>query len=588
MASSSQDAHSQSKRPAAPVRQSSTSSYVSQSPSDGPPRPAPHKVQRQHVVGQSRMQRNTSLGKNLNKLNKGSQAAHAHGGDGNTGPRHHGRTHSGNSSSAPSSPRAGFKRNASSGAIVRTSTTTNAHPAPIRKNHSSGHLSRQGASKGVLKPSKSEIAPPKQALAQPPKGHERIQAPTVHPTVHFDIGNDEGGEDAWTEESASQSPTTTRSNTRSNSVVLDAPRTMNTSEAGPSREEPLQTRSGHPSYNPPAVVQSRTTEGSHSSRQVNGGSSHQHSRPPDADMITSRLLQRNAAPNPPPQMSEVAATVMSDAHHGRVLSHSQVSTLVDTPGRELVSRFMDGGSSAGTPRDSFLPARRNSPDNGGTSGFDRAKRNKSAPNVAERGMPSPARSHSRRSGTSTPSDLPPSRTQQKLMLQRASSNIEPTKLIPAILPRVGGPAFTASQIPYAASGEGRIDPRLQQQFNHVANEYRVVRRYRDPLADAIARLDIAPSTPRKARVPMAALPNGTMGGHSVTDLSASLHEAVVESEGPSGHRSRGSLESSRGAGDEGELEGRHSFESDHGGRMRNEAEEICRRLWESTETTEGD
>jgi hypothetical protein len=173
------------------------------------------------------------------------------------------------------------------------------------------------------------------------------------------------------------------------------------------------------------------------------------------------------------------------------------------------------------------------------------------------------------------------------MLQRASSNIEPQKLVPAILPRVGGPAFTAAQIPYSASGEGRIDPRLQQQFNHIATEYKIVRRYRDPLGDAIARLDIAPSTPRKARVPMSPLPNGTVGGHSFTDLSASLQEAVVESEGPGGRRSRGSLESSRGAGDEGEMEGRHSFESDSG-RVRNEAEEICRRLWESAETAEGD
>ncbi|KAF2194053.1 hypothetical protein K469DRAFT_709549 [Zopfia rhizophila CBS 207.26] len=578
MASSSQDAHSQPKRPAAMARQSSTSSHVSQSPSDTHHKAAHHKAPKQHVVGQSRIQRNTSFGKNLNKLNKLNQA---HGGDGNTGAKHHRRSHSGNSNSnsAPSSPRLGFKRNASSGGIVRAPNHSHTHTT-IRKNHSSGHLSRQGSSKNALKSSKSEIAPPKRSLAHP--GKARQHSPDAHPTVHFDIGNEEGPDDAWTEESASQSPTTTRSNTRSNSVILEPHKAMEAPglESKPRVSSQTEVRDSH-IHNPPNVITHQQRDRLHYSRQTNG-SSHHHSRPPDADMITSRLLQRSSSHNPPPQMSSIAATVVSDSHNARILSQSAGSTLVDTPGRDLVSRFMDGDGSAGTPKDSsFLPSR-NSPQTG--SDFDKAKRNKSAPNMADQMTPS--RSQSRRSGTSTPTDLPPSRTQQKLMLQRASSNIEPQKLVPVILPRTGGPTFLHSGMTYTANGEGRLDPRLQQQFNHVAVEYNVVRRYRNPLADAIVRLEQIPGTPRKTRVPRSATANGFISAHGSSSLSTSLNESGVETDGSGTRRSRVSFENDRGGRHDGDAEGRQSFESDNG--IRNEAEEICRRLWESTEVVEGD
>jgi len=261
-----------------------------------------------------------------------------------------------------------------------------------------------------------------------------------------------------------------------------------------------------------------------------------------------------------------------------------------------VSRFMDGDGSAGTPKDSsFLPSR-NSPQAAGGE-LDRTKRNKSMPNVAGTDTPSraqtpiraqtPTRAQSRRSGTSTPTDLPPSRTQQKLMLQRASSNIEPQKLIPVILPRTGGPTFLQSGMTYTTNGEGRLDPRLQQQFNHVAIEYKVVRRYRNPLADALVRIEQTPGTPRKVRVPRSVGTNGSSNVHGSSSLSTSFNESNVETDGSGARQSRVSFENGRGSRDEGDMEGRQSFESEND-RVRNEAEEICRRLWESTEVVEGD
>ncbi|KAF2438075.1 hypothetical protein P171DRAFT_437154 [Karstenula rhodostoma CBS 690.94] len=576
MASSSADAHSQPRRPPPMARQSSTSSQRSHSPSES----IQHKTKgpRQHVVGgSSRVPRNHSVGKNLNKLSKQVQPP---GNDGNA-VKHHRRAHSGNSTSVPSSPRPGIKRNASAGAVLRVGK--HGHTASvIRKNHSSGHLPREAGSRPALKASKSEIAPPKRSLINP--GKTREPSPDdEHPTVHFDVADEEEGQDdGWTEESASQSPTTTRSNTRSNSVVLDPHRPAEDRPVdrmgGISRAEASSQQASGASTMSTRVLPDRTQQ---QSRPANGSSSHHHShsRPADADMITSRLLQRSSHHNPAPLMSAIAATVVSNHHEPRELSQSAGSTLVDTPGRELVSRFIDGDGSAGTPNSSFLPSR-NTPQTSG-SGNGNLKRNRSMPDVADEETPTRT---PRRSGTSTPTDLPPSRTQQKLMLQRASSVIEPQKLIPSILPRTGGPTPLYTGMTYTTNGEGRLDPRLQQQFNHVSVEYNVVRRYRNPLVEAIVRIEQVPGTPRKSRVPKSASTNGFSSVHGSSSLSTSYNDETNEL---GSRRSRVSFENGRNSREEGDVEGRQSFESDNG-RIRNEVEELCRRLWESSETAEHD
>lgn len=553
------------------ARQSSTSSQLSHSPSETSQQKA--KAPRKHVVGGSRMQRNHSFGTNLNKLNKQAQAqTQAPGGDGNP-QKHHRRALSGNSTSAPSSPRPGIKRNASAGAVLRVGKHGHAN---IRKNLSSGHLSREGGSKPALKSSKSEIAPPKRSLINPARTRE--PSPDEHPTVHFDVAEEEAQDDGWTEESASQSPTTTRSNTRSNSVVLDSHRPTDDRMGGMVRAEPGEHHLPGASGISGRALPDRTL----SRHQSNGSSSHHHthSRPADADMITSRLLQRSSQHHVAPQMSNVAATVVSNQHEPRELSQSAGSILADTPGRELVSRFIDGDGSAGTPNSSFLPSRNGAQASSSSTG--NLKRNKSMPNVADEETP-PTRTP-RRSGTSTPTDLPPSRTQQKLMLQRASSAIEPQKLIPSILPRTGGPTALYSGMTYTTNGEGRLDPRLQQQFNHVSVEYNVVRRYRNPLVEAIVRIEQIPGSPRRTRASRASSTNGFVNVHGSSSLSTSYHD---ETEGSASRRSRVSFENGRNSRDEGDVEGRQSFESDNG-RIRNEAEELCRRLWESQEVVEHD
>jgi hypothetical protein len=609
------------------MRQSSTQSHISQSPTEGGyQRPAAqHKVNRHHVVG-GRMQRTMSAGKNLTKFAKNNPGAPHPPED---SARHHRRSQSGNSLPAPSSPRPGFKRNASSGAIVRA-----AHQSAtgLRKNHSSGHLARQGQ----VKAKKGDGMTMKRSLTQPSRS--RPPSPDEQPAVHFDMAVDDGddGDDGgWTEESASQSPNTTRSNTRSNSVVAEAQKivdahteTNTRANAGTGAGAEAVSEASHTRANTTGAGVEQVSEALQSRRspsptqtlevlpdrsrkppQTTRAASHHHSRPPDADMITSRLLQRSTSHTVPPQTSAVAATVATSASAAgshTLLSNSAGSTLVDTPGRDLVSRFMDGHGSAGTPHDGgYMPSR--DPSNAGRGDVRRSKRNVSMSNVADaedtESADTPSKAHSVRSGTTTPTNLPLSRTQNKLLLQRAASNIEPHTSVPAILPRTGGPTFHQFGLTYNAHGEGRVDPRLQQQFNHVAVEYKVVRRYRNPLGDSIQRIQQMAGVPRKTanHAKGGSVSNGHgggghgQGGSLSTSTSTSMSEGgAVETDGAGSRRWRVSMDKDGGRErtrrDEGDGQGGQSFEGDeqHDARPRNEAEEMCRRMWESAEVVEAD
>ncbi|KAF3049023.1 hypothetical protein E8E11_005911 [Didymella keratinophila] len=525
MASPEQPAtSSRPKRPAPLTRQSSSQSHISQSPSEkGHHRPQQHKVAHRHVAG-GRMQRTLSTGKNLGKFAKATQHTQAQAQATEEGGRHHRRSQSGTSISAPSSPRPGFKRNASSGAIMRHNPNAHAHVG-LRKNHSSGHL--VGKAKGGK--SSKDLAQVKGKLGNPSRS--RQASPEERPIVHFDVGNDDNDDEeegGWTEESASQSPNTTRSNTRSNSVATEAQRAVDDATESNTRANAGDVSPGPAAEQANATATYTLPERSRPTQQTTRAASSNHSRPPDADLITSRLLQRSASHTVvAPQPSSVSATVQSNERSGHQLSTS-VSTLVDTPGRDLVSRFMDGDGSAGTPHDgNYMPGRRASQARQ-EGELDKSKRNKSMPNFNADASPeaeadTPTRPQSVKSGATTPNAFPShsNRTQQKLMLQRAASAIEPHAPVPAIL-RTGGPSFHNIGLSYP--GEGRIDPRLQQQFNHVSIEYKVVQRYRNPLADSIIRIQQMPGMLRKLR---ASRPGSAANGASslgTNTLSSSLGE----------------------------------------------------------------
>ncbi|KAK5002157.1 hypothetical protein LTR60_007185, partial [Cryomyces antarcticus] len=352
----------------------------------------------------------------------------------------------------------------------------------LKKNHSSGQLTRLGSAKHIAKQHAKHDAPTiKRGLSQGNKARQRSPSPPVaHLGVRFDLGDEDEQDEGWTEDSASQSPMTTRDNTRQNtrqnSVILEPlrpasehPETQPQGEAeekeeveekdeeeddeeeddddddaeddedddGDEEVENSDSSSLHRGHSRPSNPTSSTLpRSSHSATapQRSLSSSYHSSRPPDAETITTRLLQQPH--NAPPKTSTISAAAS--------LAHSQGSTLTEASGgRDLVSRFIssgDGDSKDGTPRDGgYLPPKTNSGKE--NAELDARKRNKSAPNVAYANSLSHSRCSSAQSngtggtitGTTTPSYQ--FRTQQKLELQRQSSTIQPSQHIPAVLPR---------------------------------------------------------------------------------------------------------------------------------------------------------
>jgi hypothetical protein len=448
-------------------------------------------------------------------------------------------------------------------------------------------------------------------------------------------GDDE--ENEWTEESASVSPNVTRDHTRNNSVVLEPDKMVGTQASATAREahqlaqQQDMTSGDESSHSVIHAPSDRGAEGKRRDdrddssnrrqevRRINGESSFRTSTQQqtalDADAITTRLLQRKPPPinGASPKVTSVSALVHSDSQDHRALSHSQASTLAEgsTPGRDLVSRFVNDGTSAdGTPRDASLLTSSMKKGSAATSQSltppENAdmKRNKSAPNFADRGPISPAhtRTHSRRSGTTTPTDLPPSRTQQKLLLQRASSALEPAKHIPAVLPRPGAAQLLGHGLGFTST-EGGTPAQLHALFSQINKEYNVVRRYRNPVADAAARAKELPhpqTSDRQRALTHAASTRSLQSHHQKTRGKSRRENGVDGHESPPpdesfrsstskkqqqgsarGHKSRVSfdLPTSIRTEEEEEAEDRSRGGAVGGGR-RDEAYEICRRLWD--------
>lgn len=98
-----------------------------------------------------------------------------------------------------------------------------------------------------------------------------------------------------------------------------------------------------------------------------------------------------------------------------------------------------------------------------------------------------------------------SRTQQKLNLQRASSVIDPQPM--AAAPSMIGSAATLVGMPAPGydGGSGR-DPRVSRVMEKTGMEFRVVRRYQNPLLRSVTRLEDVPGWAGQRGVPR--------GGHA--------------------------------------------------------------------------
>lgn len=186
----------------------------------------------------------------------------------------------------------------------------------------------------------------------------------------------------------------------------------------------------------------------------------------------------------------------------------------------------------------------------------------------------PLAPRSRKSSNGTHAYNPPqqSRTQQKLWLQRASSNIEPQQLAPGAAINglglgIGLPGIRPGEVlaPLVGAGDDGKDPRIRLQLEKTGQEYMVVRRYQDPVGRAIKRLDKLPGADKHRRIPKhrTSERNGVTGeSRSSYGLSQSLTErrranrdvtkenSTLSASGTRSSYEAGSLESERSAGED--------------------------------------
>ena len=315
------------------------------------------------------------------------------------------------------------------------------------------------------------------------------------------------------EDGTSISPVTTRDHTRHNSVLID-PKV-------PLTASPTSEITHPPAHAAEPVGQ---TQDIHQPSPVGS--------PPKSDTVASRLLQRGATTESV-VVSTVSATAVNTPTPQNTLSQSQGSTLNDddsnesssvanSGGRHLVSRFVNTTSTNGTPADlrgSTLlgthPIQRmddqRAAEYQGTSAPGESHLRHKPAAIASSSKPPAAAASSSRSAAAPPAaaHLPQSRTQQKLELQRASSVLETTKHMPPVLPRPSAPQILSSGIHSFefgfGVGEGDYLPaQIQSLYAQIGKEYGVVRRFRQPVEEALARMELRRDPPSASGITGAA------------------------------------------------------------------------------------
>ncbi|KAI9776866.1 MAG: hypothetical protein M1839_009314 [Geoglossum umbratile] len=524
----------------------------------GTQRPHHKAHMRQHVVSHVRMgARVPSYGKNLNKHSRDTAAA----------GKHHRRSHSHTPST---SPRGGqYKRTGSNLSLTRNGSKT----------HTNGSTTDVGRRAGAAA---TPPAPSMQRSLSQPVRSERI----TKTAVKFDLGS-EGQGASWTEASTSESPNNIRS-------TLSAQGHGRQDRGIVASREPRSPIAGVPEALPSASSMSRprdvTAVSDHTASHwttKQGQRKHMSTSPPQAEIITSRLLQRHPPQNAPPQMSTLSATATPGNRSPSPSSHEQRFTN-GTPSTQenVVSRFIGGSSdthglSFVSPGKSILDVS----DIGAEAGT-KAKAESSSSLPSQRAMePKPSSGRSNRSTLSS-YNYPPSRTQQKLWLQRASSGIEPQQLAPSA--GVGGmPSVRASAGGIGTLGAGYSDSRdlrLQREFERTGLEYLVVRRYKNPVGDSIARLVELPGAQKNRRIPPQFSRGYANGGDGPMGLSQSLRERGGREPAESGG-TRASLDGTRGSKDD---SGVNRPVSQGLERHSDEIDQVLRRMWDRVEMVGGE
>jgi hypothetical protein len=473
---------------------------------------AVHKAHRAHVVGGAHRThgRNPSFGKNLNKLQR-LTSTHNILGEGTTitGARHHQRK-----KSAPvtpvASPRGSHGRGESS-----TSLGDNKASTSMRKNYSTPALPRHTSS--ILG---------KKALVtdRPQTAKTRVKK-----SVGFELADSES-EAEW--EDSTQSPESTRRgsvapsrDSAENSTVLVDPLTFvkrSYPQVPQSRSLPESSISAL--HQEPSDHDPSDDEDAHSSHSDEHEEQMKTSEHGD---IASRLLNQSRPSKAPPAMSSISAmatpapvdtarrnvslTSLASSHDAsRHAPSTSTSGLPSTPAQATSSSIEGGVSRFIIDKSNAHTSSRTDSDPNTSSSF--------LPHYHPQTPPSPGRSNTSRKVKTTspqprpPGEGPPSRTQQKLWLQRTAalttsppdphgspalptSSIEPVFMAapnsrPGARPYEGGRAAANGSVRAGAAAPHDSEAKhIRKAYEKTTSELNVVRRFQSPTKNSLSRVD---------------------------------------------------------------------------------------------------
>ncbi|GIJ99097.1 hypothetical protein Aspvir_001223 [Aspergillus viridinutans] len=503
------------KRPGLARRALSSHAVVTRTSSDSSdthPQKTPAHRPRAHVVGGGHRShgRNPSFGKNLNKLQRHTSAGHI---TTEATVRHHQRKKSAPATPA-ASPRGGHHVRWDSGLDSGQTATSS-----IKRNNSSPALRNpRRNSSGVL--AKKALVTDRPATSSGKKK-----------TVGFELGVSDNDDDEGEWEDTTQSPESTRRSSVAqskgsleNTAVLVDPLTFvkrpypQVPRAASSLPESAYRRFSHDDHSPDENDQ-------HQDQPVSEPEEWKEeiARLPDHGDIAARLLSPSHSARAPPAMSSISATVkpapVDTISRNASLTNlagpdglrrplsSSTTTLANTPGNQTnaTSSSMEGGVSR------FIINNKTRPHASSRTDSDPNTPSSFLPHYHPQTPPSPNRGigkHKASPPSRPPGTEPPSRTQQKLWLQRtAALNTSPpdshgmstavspspmdTSFIAASHGRAGSGVYEASRALVNGSSRTGGDTEakhIRKAYEKIALELSVVRRFQSPTGDSFARL----------------------------------------------------------------------------------------------------
>ncbi|ESZ95620.1 hypothetical protein SBOR_4016 [Sclerotinia borealis F-4128] len=408
-----------------------------------------------------------------------------------------------------------------------------------QKNYSQTALKRNRSSADVRQSVEPTRRPKSSDGSQSTPGKKRPSG------VHFELGigtpgkaePEEDTEEGWEEASSTASPAVSRSaNTSAKQSAANS--AVSSRHHSPLLSPKLKRPTAGDSVRDFAKESTVGNLDGNGSLKTNTATNRNSSSSVDAKIITEKLLQRTPHPFSETKMSMATAKLMPKVAHIPSSNVDQATGMVKSMGastasgnQELISRFVGGVGTPGEDSPKFPPPdhsresrtggvngselEKNANGGGGAGEMARAKSmgnlTRQDVDVKEESALLPRSRKDSTSGPNRPANAYNSRTQQKLWLQRASSNIEPQReglgalsLLNGGLgmghhgggssmgfgPGIGiGMGMGSGMGGYLMGGDGKGDPRIKVQLERTGLEYLVVRRHQDPVGRGIKRLE---------------------------------------------------------------------------------------------------